>query len=340
MFLYLIIFSLSVFNTKGLGKICASNLSFLSLSMDSSVKIGIEFKGELIRTFEKGNKRDNYLFQPTSGYFYLPIMNVASISAGLERRFDMNFDVASDTITTEHYKIVKRVKSSGGINSLFLGGVLNFGVLRLGGGGEYLFGAVHEVWEVYMREEELSLDSMFYRFDKGFVPFLAGGIQLRDYGIFLNYSLPQKARVISVSKLYEDTTSSDTTTFPIPFHFEALLQRNKWEARIFYLRDNSLRAMDRIGIFAGKEWRIRKNIKGFFRGSYHRWYYLYPKENIQEYSLENKFDLLIKGIGEFGIGLELGFRHSLGVKEFFGAMEVCLEFSEVWRKRKRLWGGF
>ena len=165
----------SVFNTRGLGQYEAP-VEYLSIPSRNVTVLEGRFKFEYDRTSEDGFYKDAFLVCPERLYFFFKLPWGFGLSTQITERYNLDFDVESDTVESSEFKLIRKVRSIGGIEGMRVGIDKSFwDIVYIGVGYERLFGGAWERWESRIRQknipdtlasdyDEVTIDSLLYYF--------------------------------------------------------------------------------------------------------------------------------------------------------------------------------
>ncbi|GEM_PF-4862041 len=314
------LFSISVYNAKGLGDESYLSAHYIILDSPEHAKVEMEFGGFSVRSMEQKRVSDNCLFTPSHFYIYIPSKNF-KFMGGVYRRYWMDFDISSDTIEKEGYRILRKVHSRGGINSLFISPGIEMRGFYIYAVSEIMFGKCIESWEAIFDGKTSYPDSFFYSFQSRLFPMVCVGYRRENSMVYISYGTQRYLDVSVVEWYHTDTSALYSTTIEVP---------SVW--RIFLLYQNLY-----AGVVRGRgmqmEGGIRKEV--FDIGlCYRKW----GIEDVYEYGAEGWYHLRFEN-ARVSFGLGIGKRGGGQVDEIFLNLYLRIGFFEKLEKRKRLWGG-
>ncbi len=315
-----ILFSISIYNSKGLGYEFFFNYKNFILWTSKYVKSELMFKLDFARTIEKDKANDGYAFSPSYYYIYLPVKEF-KFAGGIYKKYDMDFNVGSDTIQVFGYNILRKIHSQGNISSIFLFASVEKKGWYIAWVPELFFGKVQEGWEAIFNESSVYPDSFFYSFWAKSFYGLWTGYKNANFALGIYYTPKIKMDIKITEWLHEDTVDV--------YNKEYLISTHK---RIFFMYKRVVAEFIQNDCI---------EFNTIFEGEDVDFGFSYRKQNIGdfcEYGVRVGYRMQFEKAWVYGVFMP-GYRKGRYTQEFYFNFGFTIGFYERWEKRKKLWGG-
>lgn len=336
----------SIFNTRGLGEFDPPG-DFLAIRPRSQTSLGAWFAGEFASATDGEFRSSNFLIRPDEFRFFFPLPWRFGLLAQVHTRYDLDFDVASDSVYSQDYTLIRNVRSRGGIDELRLGLDKSFfDIAYLGGGYELFFGGALERWDAEIVElEHKTSDSLLYHF-RGNGLWGAAGIKLGSFQVRGYYDYPINLKVRTEVQTVRDTADTDSVTYNPPGQFGAIVSYSwrRWSVGAAYLQqlqgdDSSMSFQSGRIIQADASYRFDP-LTLICKAGYKSWYtHTSDGSPISDLFTGVGVKIPIESYGFGKVELNAGLRSGGDYFEYHVGLRAGIEFTELWKRRERMWGG-
>lgn len=336
----------SIFNTRGLGEYSAP-VEFLKISPRYQTSLGFDFLGEYVYATDGEVARDAFMMKPQRLRFFFPLPGKFGLDLQVDERYNLDYEVESDSVRSLDYTLIRRIESRGGIEGLRVSLDKSFyDVVYLGAGYERYFGGAWERWESEIVElSETTVDSLLYHFSGngiwGMAGLKVGPVELRGY-----YGYPFNLDVRTEIETTRDTSDVDSVTYVPPSEMGGILSYSFQNLQLSaaYLQQAG---GDQVGLSFLPARQVELNalwdlnaldLTG--RAGWKSWYVgTSDGSPISDVYLGLGTRIPVMSYGDGIIELSGGLRKGGTISEYHVELKAGLEFKELWKKRERMWGG-
>jgi len=346
----------SIFACRGLGQYQPA-WEYLSVQPREMTNFSANFLLEYNYTTEDERFNDAFTIRPNRLNFFFKLPWKFGLTAQISERYNMDFYSKSDSVTSGEYTLIRKVKSTGGIEGFRVGLDRSFfDIVYLGAGYERYFGGVLERWdsEVFTLTEtgdsiltdfyERTVDSLLYHFrGNGFWGVAGadlGPVQLRGfYGICLPLTVTTEVATT------RDTSVVDSTSYTPPAEFGGIARYSarKFGVELSYIQltgdDTDLSLVPGRIVELNTLWKL-DDFDLTAGAGYNQWgVQTVAGEGISDINLSVGARIPIEEFGFGTIGLTGGLRKGGDISEFHIEFKAGVQFQELWKRRERMWGG-
>lgn len=347
------LFSFSIFNSRGLGGYEPPS-EFLRIQPRSQTILKADFLTEYVHATEPSASKDAFLARPYEFGFFFPLPGRFGLSLGIMERYNLDFEVESDSIESDDYTLIRRIASRGGIESFRISVDKSlFNLIYLGAGYERLLGGAWERWdsEILKLEgdsviyQEATVDSLLYHFGgNGF--WGIAGIHLGKLDVRGFYGYPLDIKVLTEVQTKRDTSVIDSAFYVPPAEFGGIVSwaTPKYSISASYIQQSGgtpsglafvpAHTLELNSSFALKPFSLTA------KAGWMSWYTTTVDSlPINDFYLGVGSRIPIQSFGFGNVELNSGIRTGGDITEYHVGLKLGLEFTELWKKRERMWGG-
>ncbi len=346
----------SIFNTRGFGGYTSAP-EFLKVLPRSETSIETGFILEYNYATDGQGGQNAFLVRPEHIRFFVPIPGHFGLSLGVGEHYNLDFKVSSDSVSSADYTLLRTVTGRGGMEGFRVGLDKSiFDIVYLNAGYERLFGGGWERWDSEILKfhdtnpdsvvfRETTVDSLLYHFSGdivwGMLGAHVGPVTARTF-----YSYPLGLRVRTEVQTERDTTVVDSAAYTLPAEFGGLvnLSFSDFSFDLAYIQQTPAPGTPfafktgRLVELSG-QWRLEPLTLTGRLGWNSSYALTADSASISDIYLGVGTRIPIKNYGFGIVSLSGGLRNGGGITEYHTELRLGLEFSELWKKRERMWGG-
>ncbi len=336
----------SIFNSRGLGGYNPP-AEFLQIQPRHQTRLGVGFLSEYVYATDGTGGQRAFQIRPESFQFYFPLPWRFGLGVQVTERFNLDYYVESDSARSSDYTLIRRVKSRGGIEGLRLSLDKSFyDKVYVGVGYERLFGGAWERWESEVVElTETTVDSLLYHFGGngvwGMAGFKLGPVEMRGF-----YAHPFGLAVSTEVQTTRDSAIVDSASCIPPAELGGIItcSAKRLELGLAYIQqvpaDSTLFSFVPGHIIqANAGYRFDPFILTGKAG-WKNWYVETASGSpVSDIYVGIGARIPIKAYGYGKLEISGGLREGGDISEYHVELRAGLEFTEIWGKRERMWGG-
>lgn len=358
MVLILLILSQSFFSTRGLGEdLLLSDavmgaygrrvsLSLLNPAYGSKFPAASFFLtglGEMVYAHEERRGRLFWGIRPETFITLIPIPYGFGLSLGVYEKFNQDFDIFSDSISSSGISYRHHVRSEGGVYRASIGGWKDFfNLVSIGSEYNYLFGGSTEEWLLeILGGEHLTKDSCSIKYRGGcFTTGLLVKTRLFSFGAL--YESDVKLNISTHIKTVAQTDSFKLNgSLPYSYGFGFILSPIKdLQLSLDYFKRTWADTIGKMEFVNSDKYSLGVGYRSLRIGYGHtNWASPSSKGSpIKEDMVSIGYPLPLRPWGTLQLCLGMGMRKGDGLTEEIGRVSFTFFFQEPWKKRKRKWG--
>lgn len=344
----------SIFNSRGFGGYTPAN-EFLRVLPRDETSIEADFILEYNYATDGVGGQKAFLVRPEQISFFVPIPGRFGLSLGVSEHYNLDFKISSDSVRSTDYTLLRTVTSRGGMEGFRVGLDKSFfDIVYLKAGYEHLFGGAWERWDseiisfdadtVIFREE--TVDSLLYHFS-GDMLWGTLGAHVGPVTARVFYAHPLGLRVRTEVQTTRDTTVLDSARYVLPSELGGLLNLSFSDLSfdLAYAQQTSAQSSSPFALKTGRlvelngQWKLKPLTLTGKLGWNSSYALTADSAGISDVYVGVGVRVPINNYGFGIINLSGGVRKGADISEYHTELRVGLEFTELWKKRERMWGG-
>lgn len=344
----------SIFNTRGLGCYIPP-IEYTRILPRNLTRIEAGFLAEYGYATDGIGAQSEFIVRPELVRLYVPLPGRFGFSAQICEHYNLDFAVQTDSLQSIDYTLVRFITGRGGIDGVRVALDKSFyDIIYLQVGYERLFGGAWEHWDSEILKfndadsiifHEQSIDSLLYYFGGnvvwGMAGFDIGPVEVRGF-----YSYPFGLTISTEVQTFRDTTLLDSAFYHMPVELGGILSYSMRDIafNLAYIQqipptETPLALTTGRLLELSSIWNLDQlTLTG--RMGWNRSYALTVDSSfIDDIYLGVSTHIPILDYGWGKIDLSGGLRRGGDISEFHVDLRLGVEFTELWKKRERMWGG-
>jgi hypothetical protein len=157
------VYSYSMFSSQGFGE-PTTDIRLVKIDIPQDWTFGIDFTGELLKTYHGNANVSNFDFTVPSIEWQLPLPKGLGIAISMNEILNLNYDILSPTGKIGSDSVFRNIKSRGSVSTVNIVGGKKFdGFATAEVGGFLLFGSADEEWKTnFIRYNSVTDTAVFY----------------------------------------------------------------------------------------------------------------------------------------------------------------------------------